>query len=59
MNLDDAKAQVDAMTAAVKQQMAANKESVANQLDASDRIIMRKAADTVLTIVPAVVANPT
>ena len=59
MTLEEAKAQMEAATASAKAQIEVHKASLGNQLDAADRVIMRKAADTVLTITPAVVANPT
>jgi len=50
MDLDKAKAQVEAATDSAKQQIELNKSVVENQLDAADRIILRKAADTTIEL---------
>lgn len=59
MNLDAAKAQITAATDSAKQQLELNRTMVENQLDACDRILARKAADTVLTVAGAIGADPT
>lgn len=59
MTNDTVKAQMELVNESVKAQREANQAMIDSQLDAADRIIMRKAADTVLTIAPAVAADPT
>ena len=58
-DLDKAKAQMDAATKSAEDQLELTKTSIQNQMDAADRIVMRKAAETVLDITPAVAADPT
>lgn len=50
MNLDNAKQQIEAATQSAKDQLALNQQMVTNQLDAADRIILRKAADTTIEL---------
>lgn len=50
MTLDDAKAQIEAATQSASQQLELNKTSLTNQLDAADRIIMRKAAEATIQL---------
>lgn len=58
-DLDKAKAFNAATTESVKQQMELSKESLANQLDAADRIIMRKAADVAIQLAEMPETDPT
>lgn len=58
-DLDKAKAFNAAATESVKQQMELSKESLANQLDAADRIIMRKAADVAIQLAEMPETDPT
>lgn len=57
MDLDRAKAQMEAATQSAKQQIDLNQQMLTNNLDAADRIIMRKAADA--TIAMAQSSDPT
>jgi hypothetical protein len=50
MDLERAQAQMDAATKSAKEQMELDRTMVDNQLDAGDRILMRKAADSVLQL---------
>lgn len=54
-----AKAQMELATESMKAQREMNQAVIDSGLDAGDRILLRKAADTVLTITPAVAADPT
>lgn len=54
-----ARAQMELSNESAKAQREMNQLIIDSQLDAGDRIVMRKAADTVLTIAPAVAADPT
>ena len=58
-DVEKARAQMALSNESAKAQREMNQEIIDSQLDAGDRIIMRKAADTVLTIAPAVAADPT
>lgn len=58
-DLDKAKAFNAAATESAKQQMELSKESLANQLDAADRIIMRKAADVAIQLAEMPETDPT
>jgi hypothetical protein len=50
MNLDAAKALNEAATQSAKDQIELNRTSLENQLDAVDRMILRKAADTTIEL---------
>ena len=57
MNADEAKAYMDLATQSTKDQRAANEAMINGALDATDRILLRDAAYTVLDI--AKTADPT
>lgn len=59
MTQDEARAQMEMATASRQAEREANEAILQSSLDAGDRIIMRKAADAVLTIAPAIAADPT
>lgn len=49
----DAKAQMDLATESTQKQIEMNKQMLVNNLDAADRIIMRKAAEATIQIAQA------
>jgi hypothetical protein len=59
MNLDSAKAHMDAATRSAREQIELNKLSLDNKLEAADREVLRKAANTMLELAPALAADPT
>ncbi len=59
MNLDSAKAQMEAATQSAKDQIELNEQVLVNKLDAADRVILFKAANTVLSLTPAIASDPT
>lgn len=61
MDIDAVKRQMDLATQSARDQLTLNKEMVANNFDAGDRLLLRKAADVTLQIaeVAAFGGNPT
>jgi hypothetical protein len=59
MTSDEARAQMDLATESAKQQIELTRSSIENQLDACDRIILRKAADATINIAELAAADPT
>jgi hypothetical protein len=57
MDLGRAKEQIEAATQSAKDQMALNQQMVTNQLDAADRIVLRKAADTAIELASLATAS--
>lgn len=58
MTPEQAKAQIDLAQQAFESQRKMNQEVLDSQLDAGDRLILRKAADTVSTIAQVQALNP-
>lgn len=50
MTLDEARAQIEAATDSARKQIELSNLSLTNNLDAADRIIMRKAADATIQL---------
>lgn len=59
MNFETAKAAIDLATASTEKQIEMNQKMLANNLDAADRIIMRKAADATIQIATTPTSDPT
>jgi hypothetical protein len=58
MNLDSARAQMDLATESTQKQIEVNQQMLTNNLDAADRIIMRKAAEATITIASTPTPDP-
>lgn len=50
MDIDRAKAQIDAATQSARQQLELNQQSLTNNLDSADRITMRRAAEAAIEL---------
>lgn len=59
MTPEQARAQIAMATDSRKAEREANEAILQSSLDAADRIIMRKAADTVLEVAKAIGTDPT
>lgn len=58
MSSDKVREYMDLVTKSVTEQREANKLSLNNNLDAADRVILRKAADTALKLAQEPATNP-
>lgn len=58
MTLEEAQAQMAAATKSAQEQLELNKQSLTNQLDAGDRLMLRKAADVSLNLAELAATDP-